>query len=139
MTKAEQTVRRLLASFEKDIQDLESEFHECLAHDVVWEQNPVPPSTSPAEAAQLMRGFVESTEYARSRIEIRTLLATDDVVMVERDDHLLRADGSTMVTVPVMGVFELNSRSQVAKWRDYFDPGPFLAMMPEESAGSHSA
>jgi hypothetical protein len=50
--------------------------------------------------------------------EIRHIVGTDDIVMVERVDDFLV--GEMRVSGPCMGIFELRG-GKIAAWRDYWD------------------
>jgi limonene-1,2-epoxide hydrolase len=56
------------------------------------------------------------------RFEIHRQIASGDVVMNERTDHLKM--GESVIALPVVGVFEL-SDGKIRAWRDYFDMGQF--------------
>ena len=54
------------------------------------------------------------------RIDVLTSAETGNKVLNERIDYLLGADGEPVMTVPVMGIFEV-SGGKITAWRDYFD------------------
>ncbi|UGU03086.1 hypothetical protein LTS63_04905 [Mycobacterium intracellulare] len=47
--------------------------------------------------------------------------------MVERIDRVFDADGEEIFAAPVVGVLEW-ADDKITQWRDYFDPGPLLAV-----------
>jgi limonene-1,2-epoxide hydrolase len=44
-------------------------------------------------------------------------------VLTERVDRLLTSEGEPVLSLRVMGIFEL-ADGKIAAWRDYFDPSP---------------
>ena len=58
--------------------------------------------------------------------EVRTVVASGNVVMVERIDRTRAADNS--VDLPVVGVFEMEE-GKIKEWRDYFDVATFRDAM----------
>lgn len=49
-------------------------------------------------------------------------------MLTERVDHLLRPDGNVLLSVRLMGAFELDD-DKFVRWRDYADPA-VLAVLP---------
>ncbi len=45
---------------------------------------------------------------------------TGNKVLTERIDRIIDRNGAEVMTVPVMGVFEIED-GKIAVWRDYFD------------------
>ncbi len=78
------------------------------------------------EGKDAIRAFIEGF-FAMSpggiKFEIRHQVATANIVMNERVDTLLM-DGRE-ISLPVCGVFELNSDGLLTAWRDYFDMKAF--------------
>jgi limonene-1,2-epoxide hydrolase len=56
------------------------------------------------------------------RFDIHHQVATGDIVMNERTDHLVMGDNQ--VALPVVGVFEI-ADGKIRAWRDYFDMAQF--------------
>ena len=59
--------------------------------------------------------------------DLRFVLAvaeTGGKVLTERLDHVLGPDGQPAVTIPVMGIFEVEG-GRITSWRDYFDTAGF--------------
>ncbi|MDO6414564.1 nuclear transport factor 2 family protein [Sphingomonas sp. BIUV-7] len=55
------------------------------------------------------------------RCEVRTILSSDRLVLMERVEHILRVDGQ-VITIPVAAAFELDADGKITSWRDYWDP-----------------
>jgi limonene-1,2-epoxide hydrolase len=56
------------------------------------------------------------------RFDIHHQVASGDIVMNERTDHLVMGDNQ--VALPVVGVFEI-ADGKIRAWRDYFDMAQF--------------
>lgn len=65
-------------------------------------------------------GFMATTRTSWMRAEMLALAATGDSVLTERIDHLYDADGKLVMSLAVMGIFEV-AHGKVTAWRDYFD------------------
>jgi limonene-1,2-epoxide hydrolase len=63
------------------------------------------------------------------RLVIHHQVATDDVVMNERTDHITL--NGRPVVLPISGVFEIVD-GRIKAWREYFDLGPARAAYGEE-------
>lgn len=67
--------------------------------------------------------FVEqrrSPEVAAVHFDMLAIAADGNRVLTERLDRFVRADGSEVAALKVMGIFEVEGNCIVA-WRDYFD------------------
>lgn len=60
-------------------------------------------------------------------MDVRSLLAAPGLVMIERVDRVFAEDGREIFGAPVVGVLEWRD-GKITQWRDYFDPGPLLAV-----------
>jgi limonene-1,2-epoxide hydrolase len=60
-------------------------------------------------------------------VDIVHLAADGPLVMTERIDHFVNADGRT-ISLPVMGVCEVHDE-RITAWRDYFDLSEFSAAL----------
>ncbi len=88
---------------------------ECFADDAVYHSVPL----SPIVGKDAIRRFVEGFEgVAPGRLEIHYQIATANLVMNERTDHIML--NGTPVSLPICGVFEID-RGKIKAWREYFD------------------
>jgi limonene-1,2-epoxide hydrolase len=79
-------------------------------------------SLEPLVGKAAIRDFVAGHEdVPPGRLEIRHQLASADLVMNERIDHVMV--GGRLVEVPICGVFEIRG-GRIARWTDYYDPSP---------------
>ncbi|WP_143548862.1 limonene-1,2-epoxide hydrolase family protein [Rhodococcus sp. ACS1] len=69
------------------------------------------------------------------RVEVRHIAEVGNIVLHERIDHLLRADGSIIISTPIAGITEFDDNGKITHWREYNDPTRLLALMagPSES------
>ncbi|MEO6718537.1 MAG: limonene-1,2-epoxide hydrolase family protein [Novosphingobium sp.] len=65
-------------------------------------------------------GFMASTRTSWMRAEMLALAAEGNKVLTERIDHLYDADDKLVMSLAVMGIFEV-ADGKVTGWRDYFD------------------
>lgn len=59
--------------------------------------------------------------FASYSFEVRNMLSTDRLVMMERVERILRVDGQR-IEIPVAAVFEIDANGKLVHWRDYWDP-----------------
>jgi limonene-1,2-epoxide hydrolase len=98
--------------------------------DTVWENHGLITTRGPEEAIGFYDQFGAATGMAGMRIDVLAIAETgnpDTVskVLTERVDYILDAGGETVMTVPVMGIFEVAmdqaGGGRITAWRDYFD------------------
>jgi limonene-1,2-epoxide hydrolase len=93
--------------------------------DTVWENHGLITTRGPEEAIGFYDQFGAATGMRGMKIEVLAIAETgapDTVskVLTERIDYILNAAGETVMTVPVMGIFEVEG-GRITAWRDYFD------------------
>jgi limonene-1,2-epoxide hydrolase len=88
--------------------------------DTVYENHGLITTVGKREAIGFYEQFSAQTGMAGMRIEVLASAETGNKVLNERIDHLLGADGEPVMTVPVMGIFEI-AGGKIVAWRDYFD------------------
>ena len=54
------------------------------------------------------------------RVDNLAVAEIGNKVLTERIDHVLDKDGNAIMSIRVMGIFELDG-SKITAWRDYFD------------------
>jgi limonene-1,2-epoxide hydrolase len=86
----------------------------------VWENHGLLTTTGKREAIGFYEQFGAATGMKGMKIAILALAESGDKVLTERIDYILDGDGRTVMTVPVMGIFEITG-GKIAAWRDYFD------------------
>jgi limonene-1,2-epoxide hydrolase len=89
--------------------------------DAVYHNISLEPLVGKAE----IRDFVAGYEGRPAEpAEIRHQLATGNLVMNERVDHVTLGDRK--FDVPICGVFEIRD-GRISRWTDYYDSGQFLS------------
>ncbi|MCK1513229.1 nuclear transport factor 2 family protein [Bradyrhizobium sp. 190] len=82
----------------------------------VWVNEGLSITTGIEEAIRRPR----SPDVAAVHFDMLTIAADGNRVLTERLDRFVRADGSEIAALMVMGIFEVEGDCIVA-WRDYFD------------------
>jgi limonene-1,2-epoxide hydrolase len=88
--------------------------------DTVWENHGLLTTTGPAEAIGFYEQFSAATGMAGMKIDMLAVAEVGDKVLTERIDWILDKDGTAVMKVPVMGIFEI-AGGKITAWRDYFD------------------
>ena len=116
-------VRAFLAAWERrDADHIVDRFTD----DAVYHSIPL----TPIVGKPAIRAFVEGfAGVPPGRLVIHHQVATDEVVMNERTDHITL--NGRPVVLPISGVFEIVD-GRINAWREYFDLGPARAAYSEE-------
>jgi limonene-1,2-epoxide hydrolase len=88
--------------------------------ETVWDNVGLITTSGRQEAVGFYDQFSAQTGMAGMKIDVLALAETGGKVLTERIDHILDAAGRTLMTVPVMGIFEVEN-GRITAWRDYFD------------------
>ena len=93
--------------------------------DTIWENHGLITTRGVEEAIGFYDQFGAATGMAGMKIDVLAIAETGNKVLTERVDYILDAGGETVMTVPVMGIFEVamdqEGGGRIAAWRDYFD------------------
>lgn len=120
MPTAIETVQSFLAECETGDDAMAKAFRRYFTDSTVWENVGLATTTGIEEAVGFIRQFEANTGASAMRVDMLAIAAQGDMVLTERVDHLLKADGSAALSLRVMGVFEMKD-GKIAVWRDYFD------------------
>lgn len=85
-------------------------------------------TTGIEQALAFVKGFEASMGATSMRADMLAIAATGNTVMTERIDHLIGTDGKTVVSITLMGIFEVED-GKITAWRDYFDTAGLAASM----------
>lgn len=88
--------------------------------DTVWENHGLLTTTGKAEALGFYHEFSKATGMTGMKIDMLAVAGDGNKVLTERIDRIIDANGAEVMTVPVMGIFEIED-GKIAAWRDYFD------------------
>ncbi|MGZ8764154.1 MAG: limonene-1,2-epoxide hydrolase family protein [Acidimicrobiia bacterium] len=113
MADSEQVVREFCDAWSKSDLDRIMSF---FADDAVYHNIPMDPVVGTEAIRTFIEGFTAMVD--RIEFEILHLAVNGNVVLTERVDTFIRAEGA--VGLPVMGTFEL-ADGKITAWRDYFD------------------
>ena len=117
-TNAEELVRRVCESWTEFTTD---DFREIFADDCIYQNMPIPGVNRGPDAIVAVLGLMGGGYEIKLRID--NLVATSDLIMVERTEYFTRKDGSGSFELPVVGVFETRD-GKIMAWRDYFNFDP---------------
>jgi limonene-1,2-epoxide hydrolase len=94
---------------------------DCFTDDAVYHSIPLTPIVGKTAIREFVTKFAD---VPPGRLEIRHQVASGDVVMNERTDHITL--NGTPVVLPICGIFEIEDR-RIKAWREYFDLAPARA------------
>jgi limonene-1,2-epoxide hydrolase len=77
-------------------------------------------TTGIPDTVAFVEGFMTSTGTNHMTVDMLALAETGNKVLTERIDHLRDDSGKAVMSLAVMGIFEVEG-SKIAGWRDYFD------------------
>ncbi len=120
-----ETVIAFLAMWEKP-RGFGEAVHAYFTPDTVWENVGMTKTTGPDEAMTAFPGFGDGGPPIR--VDTLAIAATGDKVLTERIDHILGPDGKPVLSIPVMGTFEVKD-GKITAWRDYLDTAGFQQQM----------
>jgi len=117
----------------KDYDTLCQAFRDYLAPDCVWENAGLPATHGPQDAIDTILRPARDSKIGMVAmlVDIVNIGEANGVVYSERIDHIIRADGSTVMSVPVVGVTEFTDDNKISRWAEYADPTPFVKLMSE--------
>lgn len=103
------TLVDMLASMEKRFTDT-----------TVWENHGVSRTVGFAEASAFMAAFAQIKPIESAEVIVHHAAAVGNVVLTERTDNFHDKDGNLIVSLVLMGRFEMDG-PRIVSWRDYFD------------------
>lgn len=86
----------------------------------VYENVGMSATTGITEGLAVADQFAAMTGGGMLRAETLAQASTGNRVLNERIDHMVHADGHTLFSIRVMGIFEVEG-DKITAWRDYFD------------------
>ena len=115
----EAVMRALFAAWGESLEAAAAATREHFADDCVWDQSPIPKLVGPEAAAQFLLSM--GTRGIKGvDVDFLNVVSSGDVVCHERIDHVVLADGTRAMSIPVTGVTEFRD-GKIAAWREYFD------------------
>ena len=83
-------------------------------------------TTGIEQALAFIAGFEASTGATSLRVDMLAIAESGNTVMTERIDHLCDGQGKAVMSLAVMGAFEVEG-CKITGWRDYFDTAGLAA------------
>lgn len=103
------TLAAMLASMEKRFTD-----------ETVWENVGISRTVGFAQAKAFMEAFAGANPIESGEVIVHHIAAAGNAVLTERIDNFYDKDGNLVLSIPLMGVFEMDG-PKILAWRDYFD------------------
>jgi len=103
--------------------DLQDAFHNYFTANTIWENVGLVATTGVNEALAFIDKSELSAGITHFDADTLSIAVEGNRVLTERVDRLLTSKGEPVVTLRVMGIFEL-ADGKITAWRDYFDPSP---------------
>lgn len=123
MATCAEIVLNFLGQCGKGKADLQDAFHTYFTSNTIWENVGLVATTGVDEALALVDKFEKSAGITHFDADTLSIAVEGDQVLTERVDRLLTSTGDPVVTLRVMGIFQL-ADGKITAWRDYFDPSP---------------
>ena len=101
-------------------QGYKAALNEYFTADCVYENVGLSITTGPAEAIGFLDSFAQQMGFSSLTVDMLSIVDSGDLVLTERVDHLFDKAGRRLVSLRVMGVFEI-VHGRIKAWRDYFD------------------
>ena len=117
MPSPTETVTAFCAEWGKNKQAMFDSFRSYFTPTTVWENVGLATTTGVDEALTLMQSF-EGVETIR--VDMVNIVANGNLVLTERVDTMVGADGKDVLGFRLMGIFEVEG-GKITAWRDYFD------------------
>lgn len=121
-TKPRAVIERMFDDFRTDGFEAAMERH--LHPDAIWQNTGFPDAVGKPAIMALARRFLEAVPAPIGRIDILRCAENGNVVLMERVDHVLNADGTPSHSSHLMGLFEVED-GQIKRWSDYLNPADF--------------
>ena len=124
MPTAADTVTAFLAQCGKGKAEMMDAFRSYFTPETVWEMVGSASTTGPGEALELMKSVQSEYGMECMFVEILTMATQGDKVLTERIDNVRDANGNNLMSVPTMGIFEVDG-GKITAWRDYYDTATY--------------
>jgi limonene-1,2-epoxide hydrolase len=119
------TAQEFMASW-KIPNNLAASLNKYFTSDCRYENVGLSKTVGPADAIAFFTNFSQQLPFVLIDVDMLSIAAVGDTVLMERIDYLKDANGKTLLTLQLMGVMKIKD-GRVYEWRDYFDTAPFAA------------
>lgn len=122
-------VTAFCATFPED--DGKAAIRRYFAPHTVWINEGISKTTGIEEAIAFLERPNRSQSIAAVHFDILAIAADGNRVLTERLDRFVRADGSEIAAIRVMGIFEVEG-GRIVGWRDYADVNAGRKITPDK-------
>ncbi len=120
MSDALAEVQAFFTEWRPTLADMLAAMDRRFTNETVWENVGLSKTVGFAEAKAFMDGFAQMYPIESAEVIVHHIAAHGNIVLTERTDNFFDAMGRQIVSIRLMGVFEMDGPKIVA-WRDYFD------------------
>jgi limonene-1,2-epoxide hydrolase len=120
MSDALAEVQAFFTEWRPTLADMLAAMDRRFTDETVWENIGLSRTVGFAEAKAFMDGFAQMYPIESAEVIVHHIAAHGNIVLTERTDNFFDAMGRQIVSIKLMGVFEIDGPKIVA-WRDYFD------------------
>jgi len=123
-SEAEKTVRAFFTKMGESFDGQVDAYRNYFTAETVWIQPGFPDVTGSEAAVQMVTG-ARSKGLETVKIDVINMASKGDIVHTERVDHMVRADGTHIASLPVAGILTVKN-GKITRWVEYFDPRQIL-------------
>lgn len=120
MDDAQAEVLAFFDEWQPTLGDMLASMEKRFTAQTVWENVGISKTTGFAEAKAFMDGFAQMYPIESGEVIVHHVASTGNVVLTERTDTFHDKDGKQIVSLQLMGIFEMDG-DKILSWRDYFD------------------
>lgn len=120
MADAQTEVLAFFDEWKPTLADMLASMERRFTDQTVWENVGISKTTGFAEAKAFMDGFAQMYPIESGEVIVHHVASNGNVVLTERTDNFHARDGTLLVSIKLMGVFEMDG-PKIVSWRDYFD------------------
>ena len=121
-------IRQFLDVWSDGPEALEYAIRDLFRADTEWVNVGLSKTVGADEALALGAKFEAAMGYSKILVETLHIAAHGNVVLTERMDRLVAADGREIGAFAIAGIFELDEEGKLLRWRDYTDPSAVAAI-----------
>ncbi|WP_298099096.1 limonene-1,2-epoxide hydrolase family protein [Brevundimonas sp.] len=121
-------IRQFLNAWSDGPEPLEKAIRDLFRADTEWVNMGLSKTVGADEALALGAKFEAAMGYSKILVETLHIAAHGNVVLTERMDRLVAADGREVGAFAIAGIFELDEEGKLLRWRDYTDPSAVAAI-----------
>jgi limonene-1,2-epoxide hydrolase len=128
MSEAIEVVQAFLGSLNISHADSLAAIEKFCTDDCIWKNTGLPTMDGKQAMLGFLDKFRELSGLGQVEIETLSIAADGNTVLTERVDHLKTDDGTLIMSMSIMGRFDVRG-GQISLWSDYFDATPFQPML----------